>query len=348
MEPKADATEQRKLRDRLRKQRYQLNHAEESKRLRDEIALLWRRYDKIQRATEQKSMNMLPWETVSDALKEAAVESALRNASLKRHVSYKKKLIHELEGWIARCSQPTPALPDACKETWRNTSLPLNAESRRLGMKWIVEHMYHQSERMLFQERFFDRGTDVSVTFHDGGIAEVDVHCDAILPCSVARAAGILWKEMYVRPAQDEVDLCYKQARAVPTPDGTHVLMNALFGRFDSPERTVIVSRAIVDDELRPWHAHEYNYKLLYWIVLEPLSPQETRWRAFSRMHHPFNPLHGYMSLDAYARLRGLDTSLPSYTKDLRDFLVDKRRVALGKFQDAVTAVAMRRDVENF
>ncbi|KAF0700836.1 Aste57867_8635 [Aphanomyces stellatus] len=236
----------------------------------------------------------LPWRDVAAALREAQDISTAQCHRLKQRVQVYEAVLVEMRQWVQACAAlQGPAFND---DTLVWQGLMANPHSRKLGKAWLLQHMYHNTDRVFCEHGFpsmlsgdempgyptFSFGemgytsvyrgqVDVDIPFEDA----VEAMCstvltyrcyipqyDATLPKLLDYADGHTHHYVFVTPIQEYVNL--------------------VVGAFRSANRTVLCIQQIQDDELfmRPRGALHRNRRI--WCEARRLPNGRTKFRVIS------------------------------------------------------------------
>ncbi|OQR86907.1 hypothetical protein ACHHYP_09786 [Achlya hypogyna] len=264
---------------------------------------------------------MLPWEDVAIGLKEDMLEKVRENRALKQEMEARRRMCQFLHDCLGR-SSPFNTVPSLAEETWRHSQL-LSGPSRELGCEWILNQLYHNTERAMAHVQFPDDGReldciDVNVV-SSGGLIRVEVMSQEYLPYAlehVVEAYGIAaasFTKAYLRKvagylddskAGVSTDIHYE---SVLQPHRQHTICyNTLSRFFLAGDRCVLALRTILKDDEHPVPTSTWIMNTKQWVVIDRLGPHLTRCRTFYTIDHPCSEAGGYVSVAEMMRFRGL------------------------------------------
>ncbi|KAF0739183.1 hypothetical protein Ae201684P_012929 [Aphanomyces euteiches] len=314
---------------------YRVQNKKDTENLHEQVATLEEELEKLQAMKKasrpQTVSSALSWKDISQGLLESTDQANATNASLKQKLRQYRHLVQEMKRWVVANSAPAMELP-AYRPSWRNVSLLSNPESRELGKNWIMQQMYHQIEGTFHQFGFPAWSPTTDNSFNVYHMDFQSSGCVVLSHC-----------------VQTETDFTFDQIRAMyqqylcsilmvdclyPMPDSTIVeetltttlhrfstpleRINLLCGEFFQDDRLVIVAQHIQeDDAIEPAFRQRHRS---FWLEMTRLPNGRYLERTIHSMSTCFTPTEGYLSLDAEARLWGMDlSSFP--TDDLKEFM---------------------------
>ncbi|OQS06390.1 hypothetical protein THRCLA_01566 [Thraustotheca clavata] len=263
---------------------------------------------------EHKRTTLLPWKEVCQALAEETLVNVRDNRNLKSQLFRAQRYCAFLRKWLS----PIPRSPNASIESWQHSQLIAgDAKSRKMAYEWIARQAYHNTQRAMAHLSFPDTITidgigliSVNVEFVDD-LIEINVMTQQVLPYTLDEVSASLWvaDKTFVQYAQGRTD--FRQELQVVsedmeyvqeelTPGSRRIFDNVLYGRFYEDNRTVIVMRSILKDELFPLEKHMWTIDTKQWMVADRLSKDTTRCRTYYSIKHPSTDI-GYVSLQELA-----------------------------------------------
>ncbi|KAF0739250.1 hypothetical protein Ae201684_005169 [Aphanomyces euteiches] len=218
-----------------------------------------------EKASKHKPMDNegLPWKEVAKALEEYRRLTESDNIILRTKLRRLDGLVQEMHRWISVQVSLMEKIDYGNGKSWRNISLSKDPEARRLGKQWIMQHMYHNTDRM-FQLHGFpslesgeDIPCDVIMNFHDDGIfstfrsqIERETSLEQAVDYFQSTFRGLqCFVSTYSESTPlilDEVEDSTRQVAYV-TPRNEYI--NVLCGEFITPDRCLFVLQQIQADE---------------------------------------------------------------------------------------------------
>ncbi|KAF0697511.1 Aste57867_11821 [Aphanomyces stellatus] len=305
---------QRKLvynRNLLREKR--CKYLSERQHLLEELASL-----QEQLAAKQEAA-LLPWRDVVEGLKDECELQEHISKDLLRKYRTNKEVFRFLSKWANQPIAPEMVQqPIRMKESWRNVSLLHDPNVRRLGMDWITQQLFHNTDRM-FQQHGIPATTDLNDFSVDGSNPEslsyvwryqhefdmsFEPFCDILRDTVQEFVMGSMWNSRF-SCFLDESLLAHTQyARSIRSADEA---VNYLVREFIGVDRAVFVGRNILEDESLP-PSHRQSHRI-FWYALERVSPTRTKLRILILKSQDFTQGGGNVSLDDEARYWGCDLS---------------------------------------
>ncbi|KAF0700854.1 Aste57867_8653 [Aphanomyces stellatus] len=254
---------------------------------------------------------MLTWKDVARALWEHRRTVEASHASLSTDVQSQQIVLQEMQRWVAKHgSVPTSSL-DAAAPSWRNVTLPAHPAARKLGKEWILQHMYHNTDRVLREYGFPAINSDDNIV-HDMVVDMTDAGYKGIyrsqseIAATVEQFVGFIQGTTFTLQcliAQYSpslpllVDETQGEMRQQALVTSRHECVNMLWGAFYSQDtsRCVLVLQQIQDDAAMA-------------------SPQGARFRQRNRMS--WYDIHRIR--EGHIKYRVLSLNLPSFSAETR------------------------------
>ncbi|RHZ24766.1 hypothetical protein DYB37_000005 [Aphanomyces astaci] len=343
-----DAKRQRKLvynRNLLRQKR--CKYLSERQALMDELTAL-----EVQlHAQRASSAPLLPWREVMVGLKDDREFQERLSKELASKYHTHKEIFRFLSKWANQVVNPQVEPPLPATDTWRNVTLLHNVHARRLGMDWITQQLYHNTDRCFYMHGVPSAGmlndfqvncsaaTNDTLSYIWRFQHEFDMPFD---PCRDALrdtveefVMGGLWNSRFsCFLDQHVVPDGAQYARSIRSPDEA---VNYLVREFASPDdqRVTFVGRNILDDENHPASTHQSHR--IFWYDLEKLSPTRTKLRILILKSQDIST-KGYVALDEEAtywgcNLRDCPDHLKLQTFRTHAHNTGKSLLALGVYQ---------------
>ncbi|KAF0690131.1 Aste57867_18456 [Aphanomyces stellatus] len=269
--------------------------------------------------TRRQVTSLLPWDEVTQALKDDIVEQAMNNRCLQRQVDAQRRMSEVLYAWVQSMS-PSERTPSAVEETWRHSYMPkADIDTRSMAQSWIVQQSYYNAGRAMAAASFPDSlETRIEVDVAIDAIEDlfhVTIVSQVVVPYSLEDTTEGYWVADNTFPslvALDELpaadalrrmaegDVRYDVNSESPT-----IRLNSLHGYVREPDRTTFVFRAILVDEAFPTVAGlpAWTVDTKTWTVADRMGASCTRLRTFCTMGHPHMPDVGYMPMATLASI---------------------------------------------
>ncbi|KAF0690167.1 Aste57867_18417 [Aphanomyces stellatus] len=258
---------------------------------------------------------MLSWEDIALTMREEHDLTRFENGRLQTQVRQVRALVHDMKKWV----RATLAVaPSSVQSTWRNFTLLQHPESRKLGMEWITQQLYHNLDYVQQQYGFPSMYSsvvedDLNVMFDENGCYQFIRRHEVFMHNSIEDLRGVMgadiWQFMinYAR-----LNICYDTPNETirhQTLEGAYEVSNFLSREFVEPDRIVYVGQQMHEDELAPTMKLQRNRHV--WYILQRITPTVTKIRMLFVVSSSFSeggqtPLHeearGFWGLD----LKGL------------------------------------------
>ncbi|OQS02641.1 uridine kinase [Thraustotheca clavata] len=303
---------------------------------------------------------LLPWEDIALALKDDMLEMVRDNRSLKRDVEYRKRMCRFLQECFFR-PNPLGMAPSVAEETWQHSQLLAgDVSSRKTGCEWILQQLYHNTERAMAHIQFPENNQldviDINVACSNENLITVEVMSQEYLPYSlehVAEAYGFAaasFSKAYMRKVAGYLD----DTKTGLTDEAFHyesvqlqdhhttIRYNTLSRFFQSGDRCILALRTILKDEAYPVAGTTWIMNTKQWVVIDKLEPKLTRCRTFYTIDHPFSEAGGYVPVADLTRNRGLPvgTDDTQNVRMLRDRYYEQHWLQRSFFQMHARCVA--------
>ncbi|KAF0701186.1 Aste57867_8337 [Aphanomyces stellatus] len=205
----------------------------------------------------------LPWRDVAIALGEARHVASTNCSKLLTRVKEMDLVVWEMQRWVAAQVSLQGGLGSHVP-TWREWSLLANPQSRHLGKAWIMQHMFHNTDRVFLEHGFPPREIDfhhfdITMAPPDEGGArmtmglQLDAHRsnDSGIPLtSYCQHMCLVLRTNFHMPVPPHTVAEVENGtwlHRMPTANGECV--NLLTARFDHLQGMVVVAQEIIDDE---------------------------------------------------------------------------------------------------
>ncbi|EQC38239.1 hypothetical protein SDRG_04666 [Saprolegnia diclina VS20] len=292
-----------------------------------QIAFLRRYIDVLQKRVghlQWSHSTLLGWEDVSKALAEDTLDRVRENRSLKREVAASQGLRTLLAAWVsAHASSPHTRTPG--HDPWTTARLFNGApDARKVGLEWILQQCYHNTSSALAHVSAAlhndDDAVRVAMTF-DGTAMSLTVTSQWIEPYPMPHVADATWSasRSFLATCCSKQTNCSTLRTAVSSyveyfhedvgPPCQKIIANALYGRYDTPDRTVLISRSVLSDEAHPVPQDTWCTDSRQWIVLDRMHANATRVRVYDYSGHPIYPSGQLVPLTVLAKLKRFETT---------------------------------------
>ncbi|OQR96487.1 hypothetical protein THRCLA_07268 [Thraustotheca clavata] len=275
--------EHMRLRNRLKQRRHKARYISERDLLENQVRHL--------QNLLENNMTALSWRDIALALLEAENESKATLEDLQiQHREMQQTMNSALalaSTLTCRSNVPSPNRPFA----FLNATLAADATARRLGMDWLSQHLYHNTDLMLNYAMFPAVGNDTYTLVRDCSdglydvLSRIQINYNRSLEDTFSALKPRLWSILrgetlpfyseFLDPeitASIDPDMLYR--RMVNSP-GESVYFVAR--EFRSTDRIVLVLGNFANDEL---HAPNKRWTpSLLWAVVERQGPNQTRVR---------------------------------------------------------------------
>ncbi|KAF0716898.1 Aste57867_2601 [Aphanomyces stellatus] len=240
------------------------------------------------------------------------------NKSLHEQVERRAKLAQLLSMWVAS-QRPQPCVRS--QATWIQTTLLADPDARRHGHEWLSARVYHTALAAISSHPFGGEIDDyfrvqVHTTIDDdddhANIAATEIHLQTTCFAPYQEIAKALWTlfhgiyfdttAMASCAAIEQVHdhLVYHQSQN----RGFGARVNRVMGQFEDPNRIVLTSSLVADDERFPVPQDELRAHGFGWISLERVTDSITLTRFSMLQFAPFNA-RGTASLEDIGRIYG-------------------------------------------
>ncbi|KAH9194660.1 hypothetical protein AeNC1_003358 [Aphanomyces euteiches] len=291
---------------------------------------------------DDDSSGALPWREVSQALKEEHDEAKAKREKLLTQVMTHRRVVDNMERWVA-AQMTIPVSPTTPTSTWRNTTLLGDPTSRQLGKQWIMEQMFHNTDRVfqMYQFPAMDRAHDLygleAVPTPNGGFQYIHRRqFDLGHPLDMLLQ---LYKDTVYRFMTP--DAVYHNNVAAEESNDTTLrtlhnsngeVMHLLTRAFSSGQRSVFVGQEILDDDLLPITKPKQRSRMI-WFDIVPLSPTKCRLRCLYIYSNFFDNKGESLPFEEEAKGWNFDPSLhpPESLEDR--FRTHVRAVAIQRFR---------------
>ncbi|KAF0689675.1 Aste57867_18912 [Aphanomyces stellatus] len=365
----ADELMKKRMRQNVKMQRYRKRLVERADILRAEVAHLEADIDAYvvhQQERLRAAPKALPWKEVARAMQEDLDLTKKDNLALRRLCDSQAAISLAMKRWVASSVSLLTSPSGNTVLSWRHVTIGTDPASRVRAFDWITRHLYHNTDYMLQQYLFpsassseivndyivdvsnahglqYIRRHQISVPYSLEAVRDYFArpYCahmggSAFPPSNLANSAAVI--------AADDQMLRYYDGKleyAHCSKAGGRALVHTLVREFNDPNRAVFVMQNVHDDALLPNDAIQRNR--MRWVVLERISPNETKIRMLAIMSRRFSK-HGFVPLVEEALEWGLDVRASMVDSLLED--ATERRVNHHIYQICKSEPSCARDVD--
>ncbi|KAF0697883.1 Aste57867_11466 [Aphanomyces stellatus] len=291
------------------------------------------------------------WEARSKDQMQAAQKALKENTTLRTMLNDQLKTAQALERLLKKRPR-IEMTPDATSEAWREWRLDTDPARRLHSMQAITDHVYEKLETEFIQHGVYDLEdgqSGLTVRTQQNVLWFDYMQCVAWdVPYKVAQT--IVWSMSLVNPETDWSTTMKPTSEILENWDDPHKIIYIgahsnsfvrdqsfrtegrwLVRLFVETDRTIVVTRSIVDDALHPHGHNEWRDNLLNWVMLTkcPSNPDKTLVRYLHETTAPMPP----RAHDAESTIQGLAQG------ELTECLLTLMR---GHMQDIQRAIASR------
>ncbi|RHZ09823.1 hypothetical protein DYB37_009295 [Aphanomyces astaci] len=287
----ADIKLQKNMYQREKQGKYRQQERALRGQLRNRIAVL----EAILLRAKRRGSLMLSWEDIALTMREEHDLAQVENRRLDQQVRHVRTLLHDMKRWVHATLSVSPS---HVKSTWHNFTLLQHPESRKLGMEWITQQLYHNLDSV--QQRYgfpsmFSTVTedDLNVVFDDSGCYQFIRRHELFMQNSLDELRGVMQADIW------QFMINYARLHS-----------NFLSREFVEGNRIVYVGQQMHEDEAAPTIKLQRNRHV--WYILQAIAPSVTKIRMLFVVSSSFSKW-GQTPLDEEARgfwgldLHGLD-----------------------------------------
>ncbi|RHY88078.1 hypothetical protein DYB35_008822 [Aphanomyces astaci] len=287
----ADIKLQKNMYQREKQGKYRQQERALRVQLRNRIAVL----EAILLRAKRRGSLMLSWEDIALTMREEHDLAQVENRRLDQQVRHVRTLLHDMKRWVHATLSVSPS---HVKSTWHNFTLLQHPESRKLGMEWITQQLYHNLDSV--QQRYgfpsmFSTVTedDLNVVFDDSGCYQFIRRHELFMQNSLDELRGVMQADIW------QFMINYARLHS-----------NFLSREFVEGNRIVYVGQQMHEDEAAPTIKLQRNRHV--WYILQAIAPSVTKIRMLFVVSSSFSKW-GQTPLDEEARgfwgldLHGLD-----------------------------------------
>ncbi|KAF0697888.1 Aste57867_11471 [Aphanomyces stellatus] len=252
------------------------------------------------------------WQVRAKDQKQAAQRATQENMALRSTIQDQLKAVRALERLLKKRPR-IEMTPDATSEAWREWRLDTDPARRLHSMQAITDHVYEKLETEFIQHGVYDLedGQSGLTVRTQQNVLWFDYMQCLTWDIPYTMAQTLMWSMSLMNPETDwsttmkqsgEVlenwdellKMVYVSARcnAIVRDQSFRTEGRWLFRLFVEADRTVFVSRSIIEDALHPHGHDEWRDNLFGWVVLTkcPSNPNKTLVRYLHETTAPMPP----------------------------------------------------------
>ncbi|RLO06592.1 hypothetical protein DYB28_001876 [Aphanomyces astaci] len=247
-------------------------------------------------APREASDGPLSWHSIAIVFKREAHRVLTDHQSLVTQTQEYQSLTKAMQRFVMM-NIPSPM--SRSNDAWHSATLAADPSARNLGKEWLTQHMYHN-----IHEPF----TLLPAASYDDDFFKFDIQAsDDGDPITGMDRMQFSWPGTVVEETTPNTRLFH-----TITPKG--IFVNSLQGHFVEANRFIMVMRQVEHDEAHlcdPLHKQQHT---MSWCVrtsteVRQVSPTHILLRVVSHVSHIFRPGGGFVSVDEFAALRGVDVT---------------------------------------
>ncbi|KAF0719248.1 Aste57867_1171 [Aphanomyces stellatus] len=236
---------------------------------------------------EVDSNTILSWKDMALALRDDNHTMAADARFLHTRIDNLKSIFHRMQIWVA-VQESIPRAPPAAASTWRNVTLFGDPSTRFFGKTWIVEQLYHNSDRM-FQHHGFPAIADGIIESIDVEVVDNAAHCVLCRQFdeTLSRAAiCALYRTHLCAMLMVDGLRAVRRTNVHTEVAGNTILhrmtthhgetIHLLAGEFHDEDRSVFVAQQVLDDQAMGPAARQRHRT--WWTELIRV-PSSDRWK---------------------------------------------------------------------
>ncbi|KAH9112357.1 hypothetical protein AeMF1_013299 [Aphanomyces euteiches] len=299
---------------------------------------------------------------------ERLLRAKVENASLWTHVCQYHCLMHIISQWVYTNEHPQRDITH--RPTWFESTLLAHPITRRQGIQWLSERVYHQARHTFppsrdvmgkeyllplkhpFQgqvEMVFSFNAHQSDEIDDGvTIAALETRHRHTIPTDFRIAAALHWDKLIhvnntiakelIERVDDRFVYYHHRNRRI----GTDIL--SIAECFPEDNRVVMTNCYVAKDELFPLGDGVLRPHGFSWIIYEAVSSGVTRVHNFALQYTPITAVGRVIPLERIGRLFGLS---PAGVHHRDAYIEQIRTAAEGAFVDSDSHKAIARELSN-
>ncbi|KAF0687796.1 Aste57867_20499 [Aphanomyces stellatus] len=245
------------------------------------------------------------------SLQELATSERL-NKTLRHHMQRRRDLVMRLKAWVRQSMSRPRSLHSGTP--WLHSALLADPTARQYGYQWLTDRIYHAAMAAHGVDGHVDDVARLQVHRDVDGwdIVAMESHYQCTFLTPLAELAQVKWVGLTEDAFSDVVHAT--TVDATPTflykyihDTLLHTNVCWLNRRYDvSPDRVVLVSVLLYDDECFPLRGNEQRAHGFSWTILEKITDDITLHRT-SILHHAPRTADGSLSFDETAAMFGVE-----------------------------------------
>ncbi|KAF0711997.1 hypothetical protein AaE_012162 [Aphanomyces astaci] len=229
---------------------------------------------------------------------------------------------------------------------WHSATLVADPRARNLGKKWLTQQMYHNMHEPFalfpvvgYDEDFYQFDFQASDELND--------------PFTWIERIQFTWPgtvQMFRRLIETNMQAVVEEVtsntRLIHTTTPTGIFVNALQGHFVEADRLVKVMCQVEHDEAHACLPLQKQHHVMTWTEVRQVSPTHILMRSVSHVSHIFRPATGFVSVDEFAALKGVDvTGIEDGQKDayVRREIIKQKHAGFLPWRQRVMALMHQR-----
>ncbi|KAF0697887.1 Aste57867_11470 [Aphanomyces stellatus] len=281
-------------------------------------------HDLKQKITTQSSASA--WEVRAKDQMQAAQRAMQENTTLRTILQDQLKTAQALERLLKKKPR-IEMTPDAASEEWREWRLDADPARRRHAMHAITDHVYDKLESEFIQHGVYDLedGQSGLTVRTQQNVLWFDYMQCLTWDIPYTMAQTLMWSMSLMNSAPEWSTSMKPTGEVLENWDDPHKMVYIgahcnsfvqdqsfrtegrwLFRLFVENDRTILVSRSILEDALHPHGDNEWRDNLLGWIVITtcPSNPNKTLVRYLHETTAPMPPptLHAESTFQGLAQ----------------------------------------------
>ncbi|RLO13090.1 hypothetical protein DYB28_006867 [Aphanomyces astaci] len=267
----------------------------------------------------------LSWHSIAIVFKREVHQVLRDRQSLVTQTQELESLTKAMQRFVVTNIPPTMSRSNA----WHSATLVADPRARNLGKKWLTQQMYHNMHEPFalfpvvgYDEDFYQFDFQASDELND--------------PFTWIERIQFTWPgtvQMFRRLIETNMQAVVEEVtsntRLIHTTTPTGIFVNALQGHFVEADRLVKVMCQVEHDEAHACLPLQKQHHVMSWCVLSSgvvvdgrlsffvacrtevrqVSPTHILMRSVSHVSHIFRPATGFVSVDEFAALKGVDVT---------------------------------------
>ncbi|ETV78775.1 hypothetical protein H257_07607 [Aphanomyces astaci] len=256
----------------------------------------------------------LSWHSIAMVFKREVHQVLRDRQSLVTQTQELESLTKAMQRFVLTNIPPTMSRSNA----WHSATLVADPRARNLGKKWLTQQMYHNMHEpfALFpvvgdDEDFYQFDFQASDEL-DNPFTWIE-RIQFTWPGTVQMFRRLIETNMkavhisnHVETVEEEVTA---NTRLIHTTSLNGKFVNLLQGHFVEADRLVKVMCQVEHDEAYVCHPLQKQQHVMTWTEVRQISPTHILLRFVNRVSPMFRPATGFVSVDEFAALSGIDVT---------------------------------------